>query len=247
MALADEYKKQYDWREWDKALSQCPIVPGQQVLDLGCGPGDLSAALSARGALVTGVDGNAELLAVARERCPQGVFEKQDLGSLDLEAGKYDGLWCSFTAAYFADFDTVFSKWKTFLKPKAWICIIDIDDLFGHEPLSAKTHDTLDKFYEEFLQKKHYDFRAGGKIKRVLEKNGFTVTSLLLKDKELSFAGPADPDVVRAWDDRLNRMGGLKSFFGAGFTAFREEFMRCITSAEHQSLCKVVCCVGTRA
>lgn len=246
MALADEYKKQYAWRDWDKALSHCPVMPGQQVLDLGCGPGDLSAALSARGALVTGVDGNADLLAVAKERCPQGVFEKQDLSALELETGKYDGLWCSFTAAYFTGFESVFAKWKNFLKPKAWVCIIDIDHLFGHEPLSIKTREKLDAFYQEFLQKGHYDFRAGDKIKAVLEKNGFTVTSLSLKDKELSFTGPADSDVARAWQDRLDRMRGMQTFFGADFISFREEFMRCITSAEHQSLCKVICCVGTR-
>ena len=246
MSLASEYKKQYAWRDWDSALSLCPITPDQRVLDLGCGPGDLSAALSSRGVQVTGIDNNAELLAVARERCPQGVFEKQDLNVLNLEPGKYDGLWCSFTAAYFTDFESVFSGWKTFLKPKAWVCIVDIDDLLGHEPLSAKTRDRVCKFYEELLQKKGYDFRAGRKISDVLEKNGFNVKSLILKDKELSFQGPADPDVAQAWEDRFNRMRGLQAFFGEDFTAFKKEFKHCIAAAEHRSLCRVVCCVGTR-
>lgn len=87
MTLVEEYRKQYAWRDWDKALAQCPIVPRQQVLDLGCGVGDLSAALSVRGALVTGIDGNPELLSAATAHYPQCKFERQELTRLTLDRG----------------------------------------------------------------------------------------------------------------------------------------------------------------
>ncbi|PKU23149.1 class I SAM-dependent methyltransferase [Telmatospirillum siberiense] len=41
---------------------------GEQILDLGCGDGRLSAEISARGALVMGADSSADLLAAARGR-----------------------------------------------------------------------------------------------------------------------------------------------------------------------------------
>ena len=198
MALVDEYRKQYAWRDWNRALSQCPITPDQHLLDLGCGPGDISAALFSRGAWVTGVDGNPELLLAAKEHYPQCTFQRQDLSVLNMGLGMYDGLWCSFTAAYFTDFGTVFSRWAALLRSRAWVCIVDIDDLLGHEPLSHKTHSTIHEFYEEALREKRYDFRAGRKIRSVLESNGFSVTSLVLEDKELSFNGPAAPDVEQA-------------------------------------------------
>src|ERR1700744_950506 len=116
MSVLDEYKKQYAWRDWESAFSKCPIKAGQQVLDLGCGPGDISAELARRGAIVTGIDGNDELLKAARERCPEAQFEKQDLNSLKLTDHQFDGLWCSFTAAYFTDFQKTFSSWLPFLK-----------------------------------------------------------------------------------------------------------------------------------
>jgi len=246
MALVDEYRKQYAWRDWNRALSQCPLVPGQQVLDLGCGPGDISAELFNRGVSVTGVDGNPELLFAAKERCPQCTFEKQDLSALNLDLETYDGLWCSFTAAYFIGFEKVFSGWKKFLKRKAWVCLVESDDLLGHEPLSDKTRNTLQEFYEDALRGKRYDFKAGRKIRGALTNNGFSVTSFFLEDKELSFNGSADPDVVKAWIDRFNRMGGLKAFLKDDFTRFKEEFLRCISSSDHQSRCKVICCIGTR-
>jgi ubiquinone/menaquinone biosynthesis C-methylase UbiE len=246
LALVDEYRKQYAWRDWNRALSQCPITPGQHVLDLGCGPGDISAALFSRGASVTGVDGNPELLLAAKEHYPQCTFERQDLSALNLGLGVYDGLWCSFTAAYFTDFEAVFSRWAALLKSKAWVCIVDVDDLLGHELLSHKTHSTIHEFYEDALRKKRYDFRAGRKIQGVLENNGFSVTSLVLEDKELSFNGPADPDVEQAWLDRLSRMGGLKAFLKDDFIPLKEEFMKCISANNHRSLCKVICCTGTK-
>jgi SAM-dependent methyltransferase len=246
MALVDEYRKQYAWRVWDTVLPQCPIKRGQHVLDLGCGPGDISAALFKRGATVTGVDGNPELLLAAKEHYPQCTFERHDLSALNLGLGMYDGLWSSFTVAYFTDFEAIFAKWITLLKNKAWVCIVDIDDLLGHEPLSCKTHSTIHEFYEDAFREKRYDFRAGGKIQRVLENNGFSVTSLVLEDKELSFNGPADPDVKAAWIDRFNRMGGLKAFLKDGFIPFQEEFVECISSKNHRSLCKVVCCIGSK-
>src|SRR5215471_6508751 len=113
MSLLEEYRKQFLWRDWDMALSTCPIQPGQHVLDLGCGVGDLSRELAQRGAIVTGVDGNAELLQFAREQNYSNcTFVQQDLSSLRLNQ-KFSGLWCSFTAAYFTNFAGIFDRWLT--------------------------------------------------------------------------------------------------------------------------------------
>ena len=189
---------------------------------------------------------NPELLLAAKEHYPQCTFEKQDLSALNLGLGMYDGLWCSFTAAYFTDFETVFSRWTALLKSNAWVCVVDIDDLLGHEPLSHKTRSTIHEFYEEAFREKRYDFRAGRKIQGVLESNSFNVTSRVLEDKELSFNGPANPDVEQAWIDRFSRMDGLKAFLKDDFIPFKEEFVQCISSKNHQALCKVICCIGTK-
>ncbi|MGZ3797530.1 MAG: class I SAM-dependent methyltransferase [Pseudobdellovibrionaceae bacterium] len=98
-SLTEQYNRQLAWRDWQTALSSCPISPGQKILDLGCGPGDQSLLLSERGVSVTGVDNNIELLTAAKVKCPNIDFLKQDLNKLTLTKGYYDGLWSSFTAA----------------------------------------------------------------------------------------------------------------------------------------------------
>lgn len=53
-------------------------VPGERVLDLGCGTGDLAADLAARGIDVLGIDADPAMIAAARQRHPHVMFEQGD-------------------------------------------------------------------------------------------------------------------------------------------------------------------------
>lgn len=246
MSLLEEYKRQFAWRDWEKLLSRCPIVPGQRVLDLGCGPGDVAAKLIKRGAQVTGIDTDAELLDAARRCCPTGLFENQDLNNLRLPENFFDGLWSSFAAAYLIDFANVFSTWLTFLTNDAWICVVEIDDLLGHEPLSEEMQKLIENFYIDALNARRYDFKAGRKLRPTLQNAGFIVEEIELADQELSFDGAAPPEVLQAWQDRFNRMSGLRNFLGGKYSRFEKEFLACISSEDHGARCKVIACIGTR-
>lgn len=245
MSRVEEYRRQFSWRDRARAVDLCPTTRGQQILDLGCGPGDLSVVLAARGAEVTGIDHDPELLAAARTRAPHIHFEQQNLSKLALP-GTFDGIWCSFTAAYFVDFTTNFARWCTFLRPKAWACLIDIDDLLGHEPRSDATRDIVERFYRDAFEKRRYDFRAGRRLASTLESEGFVVTTTELADRELAFDGRASPEVLEAWRTRFSRMAGLKTFLGSDFADFTDGFIAALESPQHRALCRVVCCVGRR-
>ncbi|MCH7677992.1 class I SAM-dependent methyltransferase [candidate division KSB1 bacterium] len=57
--------------------------PGNRVLDLGCGTGTLAQMCIERGALVTGVDANSGMLAVAKRNSPSTKFLNISLSNLD--------------------------------------------------------------------------------------------------------------------------------------------------------------------
>lgn len=65
-------------------LVDAMVKPRSRVLDAGCGPGRVGAALFARGHNVVGVDVDPELIAAAREDHPGPVWLMADLASLDL-------------------------------------------------------------------------------------------------------------------------------------------------------------------
>ncbi|KIC51433.1 methyltransferase [Tateyamaria sp. ANG-S1] len=71
---------------------------GARVLDLGCGTGDpIARWFMAEGFSVTGVDFSEPMLAIARERWPEGDWRQADMRVLDL-GETFDGIiaWNSF-------------------------------------------------------------------------------------------------------------------------------------------------------
>ena len=59
---------------------------GSRVLDAGCGPGRVGAALAARGHVVVGVDADRELIEAAQVDHPGPTWLVADLAELDLDA-----------------------------------------------------------------------------------------------------------------------------------------------------------------
>ena len=249
MTLSDEYRRQFRWRPWPRILDALPALQGQCILDLGCGPGDLAAALAARGAVVTGVDVDEELLGVARSKgLANAEFRQANLKALPDLGVTVDGIWSSFTAAYFPDLTPVLSSWAKQLRRGGWIAITEIDNLFGHEPLGSRAKTLLRAYAEDALAAKRYDFHMGRKLRPHLEHSGFEVVKAFdLEDLELSFAGPAEPEIVEAWRDRFNRMKLLRESCGREFDAIREEFLACLARPDHYSQSKVQCCIGIKS
>jgi SAM-dependent methyltransferase len=56
---------------------------GSRVLDAGCGTGRVAIELAARGFSVTGVDADAEMLAIARDKAPELSWMTADLADLN--------------------------------------------------------------------------------------------------------------------------------------------------------------------
>jgi len=246
MSLSDEYRRQFAWRPWSEVMALLPPLGGKTVLDLGCGIGDQAAALADRGASVVGVDTSHELLAVARSRgIPNAEFRLADLTTLR-DVGTFDGIWCSFAAAYVPVLGPTLASWKQHLNPEGWVALTEIDDLFGHEPVEPLTSSLLAAYAQDALAANRYDFHMGRKLRSHLEQAGFTVgDTRILVDQELSFEGPAAPEVLDAWRDRLNRMKLLNNFCGAMFERVRDNFLAALSHPDHRSLARVYACIGT--
>jgi trans-aconitate methyltransferase len=65
--------------------------PGERILDLGCGSGELTAQIARSGAEVVGVDSSVEMLARGRERFPDLDLRPADAEHLDVE-GSFDAV-----------------------------------------------------------------------------------------------------------------------------------------------------------
>ena len=94
-------------------------VAGRQILDAGCGSGPLSAALRDRGAVVTGIDASAGMLALARRRLGDEVaLHMVDLRDrLPFADGAFDDVVASLVLHYLEDWGPTLAEFRRVLRP----------------------------------------------------------------------------------------------------------------------------------
>lgn len=95
------------------------VMPGDTVMDLGCGPGFFSQALldaAGEGGSLIVVDRNIQMLELFDEHCPVADRAKTihaDFPPLDLEDGSVDLIWSANTLHEFADlYDAAREMWR---------------------------------------------------------------------------------------------------------------------------------------
>ena len=82
---AEQYRQRYAFvfhSSQDLVRDWLAPQPGERVLDLGCGTGELSAQMAASGAEVLGIDSVASMIGAARSSHPGVRFEVQDTRQL---------------------------------------------------------------------------------------------------------------------------------------------------------------------
>jgi SAM-dependent methyltransferase len=86
---------------YEEAIGRVGIVPGQLVLDLGCGSGVFLRAAADQGATVFGLDASSELIEIARGRVPEADLRVGEMEALPYEDETFD-LVTGFNSFFFA-------------------------------------------------------------------------------------------------------------------------------------------------
>jgi len=94
-------------------------VAGRRILDAGCGSGPLFAALRDHGAVVTGIDASAGMLALARRRLGDDVaLHMADLRDrLPFADGAFDDVVASLVLHYLEDWGSTLAELRRVLRP----------------------------------------------------------------------------------------------------------------------------------
>ena len=87
----------------DPLLDAARVRPGQRVLDVGAGTGELAARALARGARVTAVDPDAAMLELATAALPGGHLGRAGLPHLPFEDGAFEVVLANFVLNHVPD------------------------------------------------------------------------------------------------------------------------------------------------
>ncbi len=111
----------------DAALRACTAKSGDRVLDIGCGCGETTLRLAARGASATGIDISKPMLERARERAAadgaSATFVLGDAAEVRFDAS-FDHAFSRFGVMFFSDPRAAFTNIHGALRPGGGLCFV---------------------------------------------------------------------------------------------------------------------------
>ena len=122
----------------DFVVTTAGLGAGSAVLEVGCGPGQLTEHLARYGFNVTAIDIGPAMIAAARRRLASSPVAFQVTSFEDFAAPEASfELICSATAFHWVDPEVKFSKPARLLRPGGWLALLTTEESFD-DPLGAE-------------------------------------------------------------------------------------------------------------
>jgi len=103
-------------------LSYLNPKPGETILDLGCGTGDLTKEIFLSGANVVGVDNSADMIAKARTKYPDIEFQQMDARKLKFDT-RFDAIFSNAVLHWIPEKEKVIERMHSLLKENGRIVL----------------------------------------------------------------------------------------------------------------------------
>lgn len=189
-----EAKHGFVWKFGEDVLAQLDPKPGERILDLGCGPGQLTAQIAERGAEVVGVDVSPEMIGQARQNYPNLRFVLADAAKLEF-AAEFDGVFSNAALHWMLDADAVARGIWRALRPGGRF----VAEMGGRGNIARIERAVAAMLEENGLRFENYKrtyFPSIAEYATVLERAGLEVTFASLFDRPTPLDGP---DGMKNW------------------------------------------------
>jgi ubiquinone/menaquinone biosynthesis C-methylase UbiE len=162
-----------------EVLALLDVQPGERVLDVGSGPGFLTASLAdavGPGGAVHGIDPSAPMNALARELVgtrPWARIDDGDAADLPYPDGAFDAAASTQVYEYVADLARALAELRRVLRPGGRALVLDTDwDSVVWHVADRERHRRIMAAWEEHLVDPHLPCTLPGQLRRA----GFRVT-----------------------------------------------------------------------
>ena len=193
-------------------LDAAEVGPRLRVLDVGCGPGYVSAAATECGAHSIGLDFSAEMVAIARKMFPELEFREGDAQNLPFEPGTFDRVLASFSLLHLSDPEKAIAEACRVLKPGG---------KFGFTVWAPPEGNPYARMVDEAIAPhadmnvglpvgpSHYLYRGQEQFREALKRAGFDPNSMIFRLHTIEWEVPSAGFVFEAERTAGVRTAGL--------------------------------------
>ena len=213
--VADKYDSVWSssTRQFIPPLLDAAKVSGKMlILDVGCGPGYVSAAAAERGATPIGLDFSKQMIGIAKKMFPHIEFREGDAQDLPFADASFDRVLANFALLHLADPERACAEAGRVLKPggkfgfTTWAQLAEnpfaklVDD-------AIQAHANLDVDLPEGPP--HYLFAGPDEFRKALDRAGFDGASMTFKVHTIEWRVPSARFVFEAELNAGVRTAGL--------------------------------------
>lgn len=183
--------------------------PGERILDLGCGTGDLSSEIAVAGAAVLGVDASAEMIEAARVKYPDLSFTVDDARAFRPDE-HFDAVFSNAALHWIKEADEVARTVREVLLPHGRF-VAEFGGKGNVLALSSAIEKALARRGIAAEERNRWYFPSVGEYATLLERHGFRVRHAVHFDRPTRLEGE---EGLRHW---------LAAFAGSFFEGMNGE------------------------
>jgi ubiquinone/menaquinone biosynthesis C-methylase UbiE len=176
---AARFRDELEKKHFDRILLRwfaSQIPEGETVLELGAGPGEISAYLAGLGSRCLATDGSRSMVEQGRRLFPAVTFQVEDFFSLSLVDASVHAVvaYYAFVNYPLAEVEPALREARRVLKPGGLF-------LFTFHALEAEEQVTLRTFLDTEVEELTFHFFDPGRMRTLVEGMGFRVLDVLVR------------------------------------------------------------------
>jgi trans-aconitate 2-methyltransferase len=170
------------WQFGENLLKLLSPQPGERILDLGCGTGQLTEKIALAGSEVTGIDLAPDMIEKARHNYPHLQFTVADARNFQVEQ-PFDAVFSNAVLHWIPEPDAVISCIRQALKPRGRF-VAEFGGKGNVKAIATALESALEASgYATSQRTIPWYFPSIGEYTTILERQGFDVTYAVLFDR----------------------------------------------------------------
>jgi trans-aconitate methyltransferase len=169
------------WKYGEDLIQLLDPKPGERILDLGCGTGQLTQKIAEHGADVVGLDASPEMIGQARQNFPSLRFLLQDAANMNFRE-EFDAIFSNAALHWMLDAPSVAKGMFRALR-KGGRMVAELGGKGNIRQIEAATEAVLLRYLGDGLPPRRTFFPSIGEYAGLLESCGLEVRSAVLFDR----------------------------------------------------------------